>query len=266
MVETTAAAPRMHWGVGRIGLGVGAGFGLALVSFASGGYFPTAWAWGALVALTVVAAFLVLGDVVRPSSLALTSLGGLTGLAAWTWLGLIWSDVASATVLEGLRMLLYVSVLAALVLIVRRATVSVLLWASFRRGVPRFGLRALDASLSGAAWGLRPSCGGSSRGTAYVLQRAWCVRRDGHAARARVRRESAQRRREGRRGGNSSASERDRVFHVQPGSLDCSRDWPCTCGHGRSSALAIRPQRTPSGAGLGCRGLPRVEGVEPVTH
>ena len=131
MVETTAAAPRMHWGVGRIGFGVGAGLGLALVAFASGGYFPTAWAWGALVALTVVAAFLVLGDVVRPSSLALTSLGGLTGLAAWTWLALTWSDVASATVLEGLRMLLYVSVLAALVLIVRLATVPVLLWASF---------------------------------------------------------------------------------------------------------------------------------------
>ena len=131
MVETTAAAPRMRWGVGRIGFGVGAGLGLALVAFASGGYFPTAWAWGALVALTVVAAFLVLGDAVRPSSLALTSLGGLTGLAAWTWLALIWSDVASATVLEGLRMLLYVSVLAALVLIVRRAGVPVVLWASF---------------------------------------------------------------------------------------------------------------------------------------
>jgi hypothetical protein len=121
----------LRWGVGRIGFGVGAGLGLALVAFAYGGYFPTAWAWGALVALTVVAVFLVLGDAVRPSSLALASLGGLAGFAAWTWLALIWSDVASATVLEGLRMLLYVSVLAALVLIVRRSMVPVLLWATF---------------------------------------------------------------------------------------------------------------------------------------
>jgi hypothetical protein len=131
VAEMTAAVPRMRWGVGRIGLGVGAGLGLALVSFANGGYFPTAWAWGALIALTVIAAFLVLGNAVRPSSLSLVSLGGLTAFAVWTWLALLWSDVASATVLEGLRMLLYVSVLAALVLIVRRSTVPILLWASF---------------------------------------------------------------------------------------------------------------------------------------
>jgi hypothetical protein len=121
----------MRLGVGRIGLGIAAGLGLALVSFGSGGYFPTAWAWGALIALTVIAAFLVLGDAVRPSSLSLVSLGGLAALAVWTWLALLWSDVASATVLEGLRMLLYVSVLAALVLIVRRSTMPMLLWASF---------------------------------------------------------------------------------------------------------------------------------------
>ena len=131
MAEMTAAVPRTRWGVGRIGLGVGAALGLALVSFASGGYFPTAWAWGALTALTVVAAFLVLGNAVRPSPLALASLGGLAGFGAWTWIALIWSDVPAATVLEGLRLLMYVSVLAALVLIVRRATLPVLLWASF---------------------------------------------------------------------------------------------------------------------------------------
>ena len=127
----TAALPRMRWEVGRIALGFGAGLGLVLVSFAAGGYFPTAWAWGAVVALTVVAAFLVLGDAVWPSSLAVASLGGLAGLGVWTWIALIWSEVPAATVLEGLRLLMYVSVLTALVLIVKRATVPVLLWASF---------------------------------------------------------------------------------------------------------------------------------------
>jgi O-Antigen ligase len=127
----TAAVPRIRWEIGRAGLGFGAGLGLALVAFASGGYFPTAWAWGAFVALTLVAAILLLGEAVRPSSLALACIGGLAGFAAWTWLALLWSDNSSATVLEGQRVLLYVSVLAALVLIVRRATVPVLLWASF---------------------------------------------------------------------------------------------------------------------------------------
>jgi hypothetical protein len=131
VAEMTAAMPRMRWKVGRFAFGFGAGLGLVLVAFAAGGYFPTAWAWGALVALTVVAAYLVIGDPVRPSVLALASLGGLTGVAVWTWLAVLWSEVPAATVLEGLRLLLYVSVFATLVLIVRRATVPVLLWASF---------------------------------------------------------------------------------------------------------------------------------------
>ena len=219
----------MHWRVGRIGFGVGAGLGLALVSFASGGYFPTAWAWGALVALTVVAALLVLGDVVRPSSLALTSLGGLTGLAAWTWLGARFGATSPLRGAEGLRMLLYVSVLAALVLIVRRASVPVLLWASFRRGVPRFGLRALDASLSGAAWVFDPLAGGrlaeplTYSNAVGVFAAMGVLLGFGFAARAHnvVARAT---------GGNSSASERDGVFLVQSGSLDCGRDWPCGCG------------------------------------
>jgi hypothetical protein len=121
----------MRWRVGRLGFGFGAGLGLVLVAFAAGGYFPTTWAWGALIALTVIAAYLVVGDAARPSVLALVSLGGLVGFAAWTWLALLWSEVPPATVLEGLRLLMYVSVFAALVLIVRRAALEVVLWASF---------------------------------------------------------------------------------------------------------------------------------------
>jgi len=113
-----------------VALGVAIGLGLAGIAFDSGGYFATAWSWGALIALTVIAAALVLGDAVRPSALALASLGGLAGLAAWTWLALFWSDDAGATALEGQRMLLYVAVLAALVLLVRRSTVPVVLAAT----------------------------------------------------------------------------------------------------------------------------------------
>jgi O-Antigen ligase len=116
--------------LGRAALGVAVGLGLAGIAFDSGGYFPTAWSWGALVALTVIAAALVLGEAVRPSGLALATLGGLSGFGAWTWLALLWSDDRAATVLEGQRMLLYVSVLAALVLLVRRPTVPLVLAAT----------------------------------------------------------------------------------------------------------------------------------------
>ena len=116
MTSASAAVARTAGlDLGRAALGVAIGLGLAGIAFDSGGYFPTAWSWGALVALTVIAAALVLGDAVRPSALALASLGGLAGLAAWTWLALLWSDDPAATVLEGQRMLLYVAVLAALV-------------------------------------------------------------------------------------------------------------------------------------------------------
>ncbi len=111
-------------------LGVAVGLGLAVIAFDSGGYFPTAWSWGALVALTVVAAVLVLGEPVRPSWFSLASLGGLAGFVAWTWLALLWSDDRAATVLEGQRALLYLSVLAAFLLLVRRSTVPLVLAAT----------------------------------------------------------------------------------------------------------------------------------------
>ena len=80
----TAAAPRARLDVGRLGIGLGLTFGLTLIAFSSGGYFPTAWSWGALLSLVVLAAVLGLGSAVRPSRLALVSLGGLTAFGAWT--------------------------------------------------------------------------------------------------------------------------------------------------------------------------------------
>ena len=130
MAELTAAAPRLRWDARRVGAGVGAAIGLALVAFASGGYFPTAWTWAALLALVFVAAVLGLGVGARPSGLALVSLGALGGFAAWTWLALVWSADPAATVLEGLRVLMYVSVLAALLLVLRRDGVPILLAAT----------------------------------------------------------------------------------------------------------------------------------------
>ena len=130
MAELTAAAPRVRWDARRLGAGLGAVLGLSLVAFASGGYFPTAWTWSALIALVFLAAVLGLGVAVRPAGLALVSLGGLAAFGAWTWLAIVWSADPAATVLEGLRVLMYVAVLAGLLLVVRRATVPLLLAAT----------------------------------------------------------------------------------------------------------------------------------------
>ena len=110
-----------------LAVGAGAASSIAIFGFASGGYYPTAWGWGALVALWLVATYLVMGAATRPAPLALTMLGGLALLTAWTWLSLLWSDDVDQTVLEGQRTLLYVAVAAALVLVVRRVDVEPLL-------------------------------------------------------------------------------------------------------------------------------------------
>jgi hypothetical protein len=127
MAELTAAAPRVRWDARRVGAGLGAALGLALVAFASGGYFPTAWSWAALVALVFVAAVVGLGVATRPSNLALVSWGALAAFGAWTWLALAWSVDPAATVLEGLRVLMYVAVFAGVLLVLRRDGVPLLL-------------------------------------------------------------------------------------------------------------------------------------------
>jgi tetratricopeptide (TPR) repeat protein len=110
-----------------LGVSLGAGLATALLAFASGGYYPTAWGWGALIALWLVATYLVVGTVTRPGTLALVFLGALGLLTAWTWLSLAWSDDVDQTVLEGQRMLLYLAAAAAVILLVRRDSVTALL-------------------------------------------------------------------------------------------------------------------------------------------
>ena len=131
MLRTSAAAPlTARLELGRAALAVAIGLGLAAIGFANGGYFPTAWGWGALVVLTLVAAYLVVGEPTRPSMLAVVSLAALAAFGAWTWLALLWTDSTAATVLEGQRLLLYAGALAALVLLVRRATMTLVLAAT----------------------------------------------------------------------------------------------------------------------------------------
>jgi tetratricopeptide (TPR) repeat protein len=112
----------------HIAVGVAAAVGVGALGAADGGYFPPAWGWTALVALWLVIAWLLLGRAaLHGGRLAAVFLGGLTALAAWTWLSLAWTDNTPQTVLEGFRMLAYAGVAAAFVLVVRRETAPALL-------------------------------------------------------------------------------------------------------------------------------------------
>jgi O-antigen ligase len=112
----------------QIAVGVGAAAGIAALGAADGGYFPPAWGWTALVSLWLVIAWLLLGRAaLHGGRLAGAFVGGLTALAAWTWLSLLWTANTTQTVLEGFRMLAYAGVAAALVLVVRRQTAPALL-------------------------------------------------------------------------------------------------------------------------------------------
>ena len=112
----------------QIAVGVAAAVGVGALGAADGGYFPPAWGWTALVSLWLVIAWLLLGRAaLHGGRLAAVFFGGLTGLAAWTWLSLAWTDNTTQTVLEGFRMLAYAGVAAAFVLVIRRETAPALL-------------------------------------------------------------------------------------------------------------------------------------------
>lgn len=123
-VRPRAFAPDLS----HVAVGVVAAAAVGALGAADGGYFPPAWGWTALVALWLVIAWLLLGRAaLHGGRLAGVFLGGLTALAAWTWLSLVWSDNTTQTVLEGFRMLAYAGVAATLVLVVRRDTAPALL-------------------------------------------------------------------------------------------------------------------------------------------
>lgn len=128
-----AAAPAVRTRAADLDLGppvvgVAAAGGMAALAAADGGYFPPAWGWTALIGLWLTAAWFLLGRAqVDAGALGMIFLAAVGGLAGWTWLSLFWTENTVQTVLEGLRLLAYLGVAAALVLVVRRRSAPALL-------------------------------------------------------------------------------------------------------------------------------------------
>ncbi|MGB2952756.1 MAG: O-antigen ligase family protein [Gaiellaceae bacterium] len=132
VLTTYRSALRGH-AVPRLALGEGAlaaigGFGaVAAVAAAAGGYFQTSWGWSTLAFAWAAALALVLQ---ARSELGLGDgllLGAIVLLAGWTWLSTTWSTVAPDSYLEGEHVLVYVTGVAAALLVVRQRAVPQLL-------------------------------------------------------------------------------------------------------------------------------------------
>ena len=84
-----------------------------------GGYGATTWGWSTLAPLAVVVFTFAAGLPRRPPRLALSLVGLLAAFCGWTWLSLVWSSDLAQSVLEGERLLVYLSGAAAFLLLRR---------------------------------------------------------------------------------------------------------------------------------------------------
>lgn len=104
---------------GATGLALGAA-AAALVGglgAANGGYFPTSWGVPAVAAAVVAATVLLRRPAPAPGPLERLWLAALAAFAGWTALAAAWTDSVPRTVLELQRLLLYVVVVGALVVL-----------------------------------------------------------------------------------------------------------------------------------------------------
>jgi O-antigen ligase len=95
--------------------------GIAAIVASDGGYRATTWGWSALAFSWLAALALVLDDG-GLSWTALVALAGLAGLFGWILLSLLWTSSTTQTVLESQRTAVYLSGLAAALLVARRAS------------------------------------------------------------------------------------------------------------------------------------------------
>jgi O-Antigen ligase len=131
---TPAVRATLRRGFARpLPVGLTAGLLVGGLALANGGYFPVAWGWSGLALLWLAAIALALGFKTEAGVLDWVFLGALAGLTVWTFASLLWTSSVSGTVLEGERMLVYLSAGIAGVLLLRRSSVPALLlgvWAA----------------------------------------------------------------------------------------------------------------------------------------
>ena len=99
---------------------------LVLVAGAQGGYFPPSWSWSALALGWVIGLWAVLGSRHELGRLDFALLGALSALLLWIGVSTLWSSDPAQSLLEVQRALVYVSGVAAFLLLGRRQAVPAL--------------------------------------------------------------------------------------------------------------------------------------------
>jgi O-antigen ligase len=106
---------------------------VASLAASDGGYWPTAWSWTTLACSWIAVLALVLAGDIGISWLQWLFVGLLAALAAWTLASVTWSLSASQSVLEAERLLAYLALAVAAILVVRSRSSAALLggvWAA----------------------------------------------------------------------------------------------------------------------------------------
>ncbi|HLB18963.1 MAG TPA: O-antigen ligase family protein [Gaiellaceae bacterium] len=93
---------------------------VGLLASDQGGYFPNSWGWPALATLWLLGVWLVVGARVDAGSLDVWLICAFAAFTVWVALSIIWSDSATQSVLELERAVLYMSALAAVLVLARR--------------------------------------------------------------------------------------------------------------------------------------------------
>lgn len=89
-----------------------------------GAYFSQSWGWVALAFLVPTTVLLILDRVAAPGRLRIAFAGSIVALAAWIALSAIWSISTPASIREVERALVYVAVVLAVALVLRRGDVA----------------------------------------------------------------------------------------------------------------------------------------------
>ena len=97
------------------------------IAASDGGYFPDARAWAALAVLWFALLALVFATDVSLGIPSLLLAGGLAALLAWSALSLLWTSSVTLTMLDVEKLLVYVGVVSAALLVVKQRTVPQLL-------------------------------------------------------------------------------------------------------------------------------------------
>jgi hypothetical protein len=94
---------------------------VGLLASDQGGYFPSSWGWSAIATLWALGLWLVVGVRIDTGSLDVWLAGAFAAFTGWVALSIIWSDSATPSVLELERAVLYMSALAAVLVLTRRS-------------------------------------------------------------------------------------------------------------------------------------------------